>query len=63
MDERTVYQKDLAANVARLQQLAADADEKKADFANTEAGRNESRYYAGMRDGLLRAISVIEGRG
>jgi hypothetical protein len=62
MDERSVYQKDHAANVAKLQQLANDADEKKAEFFN--AGQTEEALeYAGRRDGLLRAIEVIEGRG
>ena len=57
-----VHETNHRANVARLQQLASDADAKKAEFAN--AGDEKSAaHYAGMRDGFLRAISVVEGRG
>jgi hypothetical protein len=57
---------DVAATVAKLKQIvkqiANDADAKKAEFANE--GRDiDAAHYAGMRDGLLRAVSVVEGRG
>lgn len=51
-----------AANIAKLHQLAQDSELKMAEF--TSAGRQlDAAHYAGMRDGLLRAINVLEGRG
>jgi len=59
------YEQMNQANIARLQQLAADADAKKAEFFNLGGAENErsAAHYAGMRDGLLRAVGVLEGRG
>lgn len=48
------------ANIARLRQLAQDADAKKAEFA-TIHDNVSAAHYAGMRDGFLRAITVLEG--
>jgi hypothetical protein len=44
------------ANLAKLEQLVQDADKKRLDATSTS-------YWAGMRDGLRRAITVLEGRG
>jgi hypothetical protein len=50
------------ATVAKLKQIANDAQDKAAEFKN--AGRDiDAAHYAGMRDGLLRAVTVVEGRG
>jgi hypothetical protein len=51
-----------AANIARLKQIASDADAKKAEFADA-GDKISAAHYAGMRDGLLRAVTVLEGRG
>lgn len=60
--DRTVYETDRAANIAKLRQLAQDADEKAAEFRNVYS-KIDAAHYAGMRDGFLRAITVLEGRG
>lgn len=49
-------------NVRRLKQIADDADQKKAELYN-DGDKESAKYYAGFRDGLLRAVSVVEGRG
>lgn len=49
-------------NIARLRQLSWDADEKAQQAGKDEKWGN-CEYYIGMRDGLKRAINVLEGRG
>lgn len=49
------------ANIARLQQLAADARKKSAAREITANGAGA--YWAGLSDGLLRAVRILEGRG
>ena len=48
-----------AANVARIKQLAQDA-QLKADEALNE---NQRLYWLGMRDGLQRTLRVLDGHG
>lgn len=49
-------------NIARLLQLSWDAN-KKVQEARDEMRTEDHAYWAGMRDGLKRAINVLEGRG
>jgi len=54
------------ANIKRLTQLGKDADTNMRKFLNRSDSVEDQRqvmYYAGMRDGLKRAINVLEGRG
>jgi len=55
------------ANEARLTQLAKDADDNVRKFTNAEPytveNQKQAMYYSGMRDGLRRALKVLEGRG
>jgi hypothetical protein len=51
-----LMQRDQTANIARLEQLAKDADER-AHEGSTAA------YWVGFRDGLLRSINVVKGNG
>ncbi len=56
---REPYARNIEANIARLNVLAEDAQES---AGKVRAG-TESMFYVGMREGLKRAISVLEGRG
>ena len=50
------------ATVAKLKELMRTADEKKAEMHNR--GKTEDAvYYAGVRDGINRALAVVQGRG
>ena len=62
MDERTAYERDHAANIARLEQLAQDADEKAVEFRQADR-KIDAAFYAGMCSGLSRAINVLNGNG
>lgn len=55
-----VVETDHRANVAKLRQLAQDADAKAHEKGTSNSGL---QHWSGVRDGLLRAITVIEGRG
>jgi hypothetical protein len=46
------------ANLAKLRQLVQDADAR-----SVQKEPDDNGYWAGMRDGLRRAITVLEGRG
>lgn len=47
------------ANLAKLKQLVQDA-QAKSDEATQNRG---TTYWLGVKDGLLRSITVLEGRG
>jgi hypothetical protein len=47
------------ANIARLQLLADDAEKMRRHTNTTES----EEYYTGLRDGLRRAIQVLNGEG
>lgn len=53
------------ANHAKLTQLAEDAQTKAESYEpfTGKADENSFHYYQGMRDGLRRALNVIEGKG
>jgi hypothetical protein len=53
------YEAGHRANLARIRQLAQDA-QTKADEADVERNR---LYWLGFKDGLLRTINVLEGHG
>lgn len=62
MEERRLDETAYVATRAKLQQLAQDAQDKAAEF--TDLGRpRDAIHYTGMRDGLLRAINVLDGKG
>lgn len=48
------------ANVARLKQLASDADKSSQKWFTD---KDKYHYYAGRRDAYYRAIDVLEGKG
>jgi hypothetical protein len=48
-----------AATLVKLEQLCKDADTKSAESER----RPDQAYWAAFRDGLRRAVSVVEGRG
>lgn len=48
------------ANVARLKQLASDADKASQKWFTDP---DKYHYYAGRRDAYYRAIDVLEGKG
>lgn len=56
--QHDIYETAHRANIAKLQELAELADEKSEDQGTAERG-----YWIGVRDGLRRAIGVLEGRG
>jgi len=61
------YEAMHSANEARLRQLAKDADANVRKFTQqqpyTVEAQRQAMYYSGMRDGLRRALKVLEGRG
>jgi hypothetical protein len=61
-DERTREETAHAANVARLEQIATDADEKAKQFSRDNR-HLQATHYEGFRNGVRRAIRVLEGHG
>lgn len=61
---RAIITRDPAeATIAKLQQIADDAHKRAEDkgVAGIQ-GDNRPVYWAGFRDGILRAITTVEGR-
>jgi len=56
---RTQIERMHNANIAKLRQLATDAD----TMAGEASDSINQAHWRGMRDGLLRSITVLEGRG
>lgn len=51
-----------AANIARIELIARDAETKAVEFRQ-RGSLIDAAHYTGMRDGLLRAVSVLKGNG
>ena len=56
--ERMIRERENAANLAKLRQLVEDADAKARDSQGVDCV-----FWHGFRDGLRRAINVLEGAG
>ena len=56
-EERTVYQTDHEATIAKVEQLIADA------YAKEQEGGRDRAYWTGVGFGLRRALNVIRGNG
>ena len=57
MIDVAVIERDHRATIAKLRQIAADADKR-----SDEGDGYASQYWRGYREGLLRSIQTIEGR-